>query len=451
MSQMKNGAHKPLYEILKNNSYILLPYSTSHIADIFSSLKDTREQKEYINSDLEFITELTKNWCLFNSGESIILDQEDPKKMFQNKVDEGDLFSSVLKDIYEIGVKNNISLNSENTEKIKLLEESLNSDLFKKYIEDPKNREHIDFFYPGLIENPSAKGMIDSVIKMFINLNEGEQYKELRNEIQKGLDINFNKLENSNEPFKDIDDKYVKKGFEFTNPFEQGKHCPKWFDEIVNAYIKLDMHGFQQDKVRVNEKKRKETMRNTNEDAMHLAFSSMCDFYIIDDKKSFRKSKKVFEELQVNTKVFKSHEFIEYFNNYLFVDDISLHFRRAINLYKSGSYYENKDDKLCLRLYNSPYYFFNFFNRIICAVSIEGDIKTFYLSKELPKNGNIYHFELTTLYDTICKLFGEDVEEKGNISREELRVENWGGRKWRMDDSVFNLKIIERNINFYVN
>lgn len=93
---MKNGQHKELREILENDNLFLKFFSTSHKTDIFSSFKETEEQKELINSDIEFISHITKNWCLYNSTEGkVIAGDYDPKELFQERVEQKDLFNDI--------------------------------------------------------------------------------------------------------------------------------------------------------------------------------------------------------------------------------------------------------------------------------------------------------------------------------------------------------------------
>lgn len=87
MSQMKNDNYKDLYEVLANEKYFI-PYSTSHISDIFSSYKETEEQNNYINSDLDFISTFTRNKCLFNDGKNILMDFSSPHELFQQRVEQ---------------------------------------------------------------------------------------------------------------------------------------------------------------------------------------------------------------------------------------------------------------------------------------------------------------------------------------------------------------------------
>ena len=124
------------------------------------------------------------------------------------------------------------------------------------------------------------------------------------------------------------------------------------------------MHGYQEDKVNIK-KGRKETFSNTTEDSFHSAFASICNFYIINDNKSYKKCKKVYEKLDVKTIVLKPNEFVDYYNKYLKKDDYSSDLNVAIEIMKTENYVENKVENGLLRTYLFPYLLFDFFNKIL--------------------------------------------------------------------------------------
>lgn len=51
LSQIKNGDHSVLKEIIFDNDKMFIPFSTSHIGDIFSSFKETSTQRDFIESE----------------------------------------------------------------------------------------------------------------------------------------------------------------------------------------------------------------------------------------------------------------------------------------------------------------------------------------------------------------------------------------------------------------
>ncbi len=323
MSQIKNGDHKELREIIFDNEKFLIPFSTSHIGDILSSFKETDTQRDYVESDLNFISELTKDKCLMNTGKEVVLDFYRPKELFEQRIEEKDLFNDIsldgLMNIFEQDdLTKGIGKLLINLLKSILLEES-----FKQAFENPESAEQMDKMFPGLKENPTMEGFFKIFSKMNLNLNESDGYQELRKTVQGGLGINRDKIFDSNDPYKIIDGKYKQIGTSPNQFIDNTKNAPEWFNEITNEYLLLDMHGYQEDKVNIK-KGRKETFKNTTEDAFHAAFASICNFYVINDNKSYKKTKLIYEKLGINTIVFKPSEFIEYYQRYLDIKDAPL-------------------------------------------------------------------------------------------------------------------------------
>lgn len=93
MSGMKNGYFDDLTTIVTNQDKFLLVYSSSHISDISSSLKThSLEEKQLINSDFEYLAELTKSMCLVISSEQINIHNYSPKELFEQRIDTKDFF-----------------------------------------------------------------------------------------------------------------------------------------------------------------------------------------------------------------------------------------------------------------------------------------------------------------------------------------------------------------------
>lgn len=439
---MKGGNHKDLWDILLTSNKFIIPYSTSHIGDIFSSYSEDKEQKQRIEEDLDFITTLTKNSCLSNNGKDIFISERNPKELLKQRVDEKDLFNNFSLDTFE-----------------KLLgEDELTKGLWKTYIdffksipfdikdafENPESGEYLNQMFPDLKENPTMDGFFKSFGKMIYNLNEKEDYKILREVTQKGLDIKRDRIFNDDNPYKLIEKAQEKLGHSLINSFDNSKNAPVWFNEITNEYVKLDMLGYQEDTIRVKENKRKETFKNTTEDSFHAAFASTCNFYITNDNKSYNKTKQVFEKLKINTLVFKPNEFIDYYTKFLNIDHLDTHFSIAIQIIKSGNYYESKVENGVLRTYLFPYFIFDFFNKIIVINPDNDDHPTIMLSKFSSTNGNVtYIMEIEKLVTDLINLFGLDNDKLGFVSDNELAANEWIGRKWTKED--INFRLIKTN------
>ena len=443
ISQMKNNYHSDLQNIVFDNEKLFIPYSTSHIGDIFSSFKNEDDQRNLVDNDLNYISKLTNNICLFNNGKEVALDFRVPSQLFKQRIDEKDLFNDIsidgLSKIFdqneltkEIG-KSLITLSKSIT-----LEES-----FKKAFENSESGPQMENMFPGLKENPTLEGFFNSFNKMNIGLNEQDKYKDLRKTIQSSLGINRDKIFDNIEPYKIIDKQHLKQGFSLDEYIDNSKNGPEWFNKISNEYIMLDMHGYQEDNVNIK-KGRKETFRNTTEDAFHASFASTCNFYVINDNRSYKKTIKVYEKLSIKTLVFKPDEFVEYYNKFLNIQDVNLNITILFDIIENGEYYSSEADGSTYRTYYIPFYLFDFFNKITILVNNDKNEKpSIILSQNKPLNCRIYSLEMKKLGKEITKLCGIDIDNLGEINEGELQAEIWIGRKWKLHQS--KLQLIKSN------
>lgn len=444
IAQMKGGYHKELLDIILTSNKFIIPYSTSHIGDIFSSYSDNEEQKRRIEEDLDFITRLTKNSCLSNNGKDIFISEKDPKPLLEQRVNQRDLLNNFSLDTIEKLFGEDELTKGIGKTLIDLLKSIPLDNSFKEALENPESGEYLNQMFPDLKENPTMDGFFKSFGKMIYNLNEKEDYKILREVTQKGLNINRDRIFNENNPYKIIEKAQEKLGHSLVNSFDNSKNAPAWFNEICNEYIKLDMVGYQEDTIRVKENKRKETFKNTTEDSFHAAFASTCNFYIINDSKSYNKTKQVFEKLEINTLVFKPNEFIDYYTKFLNIEHLDNHFNIAIQIVKSDNYYESEVENGVLRTYIFPYFIFDFFNKIIVINPNNDEHPTIMLSKFSPTNGNVtYIVEIEKLVTDLINLFGLDDDKIGCINNNELASNEWIGRKWTKED--INFRLIKTN------
>ncbi|WP_152538702.1 hypothetical protein [Aquimarina macrocephali] len=449
LSQMKSGEHSELKELILNNEDLLIPFSTSHINDISSSFKETSKQQDYINSDLDFISRITNDYCLFNNGKGIILDIYPPRELFEQNINDKKTFNDISIDGLTKIFENDPFASSLLKPMFNILKSLPLEDSFKKAFETPESSEVMEKIFPGLKENPTMEGFFKSFSEMNFNLNELEGYKDLRQIIQKGTEINRDKIFDTQKPFEFIEKKYDKLGFSPEHFKPEYKNAPKWFDNISNEYLKLDMHGYQEDKVKIK-KGRKETFKNTTDDAFHASFASTCNFYVINDNRSYKKTKKVFEELNINTGVFKPDEFLDFYKKFLKNEDYDLDLKIMEDFLRSDNYYESKSEDGNCRTYLLPYFLFGFFNKIICFQPKENlqEILIF-LSQNKPTNWFIIDKEVEKLLDRLLKHFGNDIENKGGLKENEFNKEKWKGRRWKFENLSLRLEAINGYVQLY--
>jgi len=449
LSQMKNGKHAELKELILNNENLLIPFSTSHINDISSSFKETPKQQEYINSDLEFISDITNEYCLFNNGKGIILDHYPPKELFEQNISDKNTF----KDISIDGLLKNFEDDELTKSLVKPMFDLLKSipieEPFKQAFETPESSEAMEKMFPGLKENPTMEGFFASFSKMNFNLNELEGYKDLRKTVQSGTGINRDKIFDTPNPFEFIQKTYDKLGFNPEQFYPEYQNAPKWFDDITNTYLKLDMHGYQEDTVNIK-KGRKETFKNTTDDAFHAAFASTCNIYVINDNRSYKKTKKVFEELKINTRVFKPNEFLEFHKKFLHYENPSLDLKIMQDLLKSNNFYDSKSEDGIFRTFYFPYFLFGFFNKIgvFYPTNTEEETSTF-LSQDKPTNWFIIDEEVKRLVKRMLTYFGDDIDNEGELRMNEFNKDKWNGRKWKFDNLTLRLQSINGYVQLY--
>jgi hypothetical protein len=442
MAQLKNGSNPKLKEVLDTDRF-LIPYSTSHIGDILSSYSDNPEQLAQINADLEFISALTKNCCLSNDSKVVRLDFTDPKELFQDRVDEKDLFRNFSLDSLTRMIEGNEQAKDSGKQAIELLRNLPLDNAFTEAFTNPQTSEQMNTLFPGLKDNLTMEGFFKSFGEMITRMNETEDYKKLRNITQTGLGINRDKIFSADDPYKIIIDTYKKFKIDpKTFLPEGGKYAPAWFDEISNEYVKLDMHGYQEDKVNTT-KGRKETFRNTTEDSFHAAFASTCHFYITSDKKSFEKTQKVYEKIGVDTFVFKPDEFLEYYKVFLTEGDITGELQIPLKLIETDKYVEKQIEDGYIRSYHVPYFIFDFFNKMTITINKSGRVTMIVLSQITPTNKGItYFFEIERLSPKLYAALGMDSDNLGQITLEDLEQDGWAGRKWSFDDLSFRFILL---------
>jgi hypothetical protein len=449
LSQMKMGEHSELKRLIQGNEKLLIPFSTSHINDISSSFNGTSSHQELINSDLDFISSITNDYCLFNKGKGIVIDFYPPKELFEQNIENKNTFNDISID----GLMKHFGDDELTESLIKPMFDLLKSlpfdSYFKQAFETPENAELMEKIFPGLKENPTMDGLFKSFSKMNYNLNELEDYKDLRQAIQSSTGINRDKIFDTQNPFEFIQKCYDNLGLNLEHFNNESKNSTKWFDEISNTYLKLDLHGYQEDKVNIK-KGRKETFKNTIDDAFHAAFASTCNFYVINDKRSYNKTKKVFEKLNINTRVFKPDDFLDFYKKFLAFENFELDISIIGKILNSDSFIESESENGIYRTYYFPYFIFGFFNKIVSFYPTDNPDKNItFLSQDKPTNWFIINKEVEILVGKMIKHFGNDFENEGKLREFEFNNERWNGRKWKFEKLTLRLQAINGHVQLY--
>lgn len=446
MSGMKNNHFQELHNIILNRDKFLLLYSTSHIGDIFAGIKNhSEEEQKIIREDLDYITYLTDDLCLVNNSKEVTLSRYEPGELLDDRIREAPLFE-------DFSIDNLFGSIEEDDPMFGLVSSMKNTlssipldSAFKEAFENPESASMLNKMFQELKGDQTMNGFFKSFGKMFHNMNETEDYKDLRNIIQK-IGVNSGHFNENKNPFEVIDNAYKKTGikdFYVDKYFDKTKNAPEWFNDITNEYIKLDMHGFKADEVKVTDKEKK-TFKNTTEDASHSAFASKCEFYITNDNRNYHKTKAVYQKLGIYTVVLKPTEFVEYFNTFLNYNDFDEHFLSLVEeLNKCQNFsqfkFENSESLGYVNFTNQ--FFFDFFNKI--TISFSNENKSFFvLTKE--NSSNHYIISQSEIEATL-KLFvdklGVDVNGKSYFEIGEINInEDWTGRTWETNIGQISIK-----------
>lgn len=450
ISQTKRGDHIDIKNILDNNKNITFFYSTAHIGDIYSSYSENEEQIKIINDDLEYLSSITLNNCISVFNQSMVtIDKIDPKVLLEQRIVSESITENFSLDFLGESLKD-IGMGEIGQLYIDSLKSMPLDDAFIQTLSNPESAEILESVLPGLKDNPTMEGIFESFGKMLDKLNNSSGYDDLRRMYQKALQINPDKAFNWKDPFKEYD-KILNQRFnsnidgikKILNK-EENKYAPAWYNQIVNTYINLDMSGFKQDKVEVKNGK-KNTFKNTTEDAFHAAFSTLCDIYVVNDKRSYFKVKETFKHLNINTRVFNPKEFVEYYNTFLSINQGYTTINLVLKHLEFVTPYISESETGVTKTYFTEFYFFDFFNKIYLTHFFDDNSMNLLLSKEKPTNGKFTIFEeIEGLINRLTDYFGSDTKNAGNLSISEFEnLDEWTGRIWNVDD--LEIKLLQIN------
>jgi hypothetical protein len=176
MSQMKNGKHPELSAILSNRQKFFTIFSTSHINDLCSSSSTTDTQQHAINDDLQYIADLTNSFCVYNTGKDIVIEQYDPKELFNQQTEDNKLL-----DLSFDNLLGEITGSSSLIGPLQILIDELKTmpieDTFQEAFKNPSTRDQMNRLFPGLNENLTVLGLLNSITQMFQDLNGSDSYK----------------------------------------------------------------------------------------------------------------------------------------------------------------------------------------------------------------------------------------------------------------------------------
>lgn len=427
ISSLKKPEFREIKEFIdKHKQYLQFPYSPAHFTDL---MKSYYPENEYFNTDLETLDYL--------SGKHLIRWEKDQVKPLFGKP----------KDFFE-GIKNNEDITDLlDMEKIfNDLDESFKDigltkigSLMKSLFElqpsgiaiTEENRDVLKKMFPNLKSDSSMWDLMKEIGPFSQKLlNDGAYYKDFRSSlVEQGFKLDANSGNwDYDEVIKNIDEFLLKLGAKMTfleyveASLKHKKEPITLYEYYTTAYLMLDMIGYKTDKL----PKPTDNMQNIQADGEHSFYGGHCDYLVAMDKKLRIKSKVLYNEFNIDTKIIEPKEFITELEKV--IDPLN----RDVNFIQEAMKFCNKEN--LVETYSNengngvetfafklPKLYFNYFNYVIYTnyPEQEGFVLTF---RKAFKNFSrfIYFTESEILIESVCNFFGYENKEELAIKKKEF-------------------------------
>jgi len=439
----------PVYQKLLSGLYqhkhnFLYCYSHAHLLD----LKNDKTNIKY--KELEFVEKLVgDNYLSYHpNGKSTFCYLVKPTEAFKDVENEEELsFSNIFDDI-------DLSFASQEQQ-----------DLFAK-AKDILSNQKFDFDFSKISNLPEdtfsplskilpleASSMTimewtEYFMGMVKTMEEDKTvYKGLRSVVDKNINngkftVDYNTIDFND----DLKNSVLQKSFiEYvtTNLNPIGDKEVSTYDFFVNAYFTLDLLGI------CKEPSKSVRFKNVMNDAYHSYYGAFCDYVVSDDQGFLKKTKAMYQLLNIQTKVLHIDEFISYFtilsNN--FEKDINTFFDLLINDLRNGLIISSKPSlrynrKTTTIKPNAIY--LGYFNKVDNIKEEDLDIIVLY---RITHNYSYFDFfrEYEGVVNKAVKLFGLDKNFKGEYDwtgeNKEINEGVWTGRTWEFGNILVFLDI----------
>jgi len=322
---IKDSTREPFISIKKlldkYKTEILIPYSPSHLADLD---KNYEENKEKIDSDLEFLRSISNNIIIakyFGIKETRIEQRNVIEFFHEIRKDKGkevpvsQIFDSIEDDIgFDLKkLFRGLDLKSILPNAEELIKTETGKSLLKQY--------------KSFLDTGNFSALLEDLSKMNENFqNNPQDFNDLRKGLKEDLKLDSN-ISNWESTIKKLDyylpNTQLGKSFselviEDVNRFNKE---PIFFDYYLSAYNQLGLFGFRPDNL--NKKNR---FNNIIEDGFHSFYGSLSDCFITNDKILYYRTKVLFEAFEIETKLFKTFKLSN-------VQKLILDIENAINKY----------------------------------------------------------------------------------------------------------------------
>ena len=444
-SNLKRDSYLELREFLENNSAsLLIPYSPAHFTDLMKSYSD---DNHLFFKDLETLDKLCKTNLLRWEKDITKGLIATPTKYFErtkgDKLTEQDFnFESLFSELGQIG--SDVGLSSM-------------GDLLKKIMQltptgieiNEENQKLIQKLFPNIKSNSSLWDLIiDMGPTMNKLLNDGTFYKDFRSSIaDEGFKLDPNSGQwNEDDVLKNIDDYLKKIGTDLTyfeyveESLKHNKDGYTYYQFFTTAYLMLDMIGYKQDRL----KKPTDNMGNIQADADHAFYAAHCDYFVCGDKILRTKSKILYNEFNLSTKVFKPEEFLTHIKKASIPnikDNLLADITEFINEDNFITYRKDKEVVGIESYYRLPVFFLNYFNSMVINKIDSDQINTTITLRRVFNNYSdfIFYTEVDYVFDKVIEVIGyENISELTEVKKQFVYERDFDGIIWELVSGVIH-------------
>ncbi|WP_025741082.1 hypothetical protein [Aquimarina pacifica] len=427
ISNLKKPQFKDLKDFIsKHKKHLQFPYTPAHFNDLMKSYSPSNE---LFKEDLETLEFLSDKHLLRWEKDRVKPLFGTPTEYFEGEKDKEDI--SELMNIEKVFQDLDESLDEIGLGKMGGLMKSL-FQLQPSGIDiTEENKDILKKMFPNLKPNSTMWDLMKEVGPFSQNLlQDGEYYKDFRKSM---ADYGFKLESNSgnwsyNEVIKNIDDFLLKLGTKMTyleyveTTFKHKKEPTNQYEYYTTAYLMLDMIGYKMDKL----PKPTDNMQNIQADGEHSFYGAYCDYFVAMDKKLRIKSKVLYNEFNIPTKIIEPKDLISELT--IVLDDIENKknfLDEAIGFCNKDSLVESypiKDgETIKTYAFKLPKFYFNYFNYVIYTnyPEQEGFVLTF---RKVFKNFSrfIYYTESENLIDSIAQYFGYNNQDELKSKQKEF-------------------------------
>ena len=396
ITHLKDPENEKLFDyIMSNKPFMIFPFSPAHFEDLQRSwpCKD-RNNKDY-HIDLAILQNICDNYLImFDNDKKRVLPFAATPYEYIEKAKDTDTLDNIFK-------YNSFS---------EYIEEEI-GEPYSARIKELIGRIPVGTNIPFFSEERIEDGM-DMLNQGFKYMKKVQTHVNYNRELSAGIksfdEVSFKHISGAtSDSIHDEIDKMISKTapqFNLNKLIEltlQQNNQNSDLTKFISYYLAYDFMGFKQDKGH--------DLRNTSTDAKHAYYGSYCDILVTNDKRMTEKTKAVYKDLSISTKVISTNELercieeekkIQFtLKPYIMELGCNIHFKKTYL----------QDEVHCKYSYfQSP--FLGFFNYGMVVYNNESRSPSFIFQRKLMNNDMVFYSEIDKLTELIRTAFVFDSE-----------------------------------------